>query len=85
MLTLIHTYPTNTYKLLFNVTSAANLECSWLLCYRLCDQCKLFFDYSFYVLFIYRHAKHGFVFDLATVVKPMFSVRIGLIVQATDI
>ena len=36
-------------------------------------------------LFIYWHAKHGFVFDLATVVKPMFSVRIGLIVLATDI
>jgi len=26
-------------------------------------------------MFIYTHAKHGSVFDLATVVKPMFSVR----------
>lgn len=36
-------------------------------------------------LFFCRHAKHGSVFDLSTVVKPMFSVRFGLIVLATDI
>jgi len=33
-------------------------------------------------LYIYKHAKHGSVFDLATVVKPMFSVHFGLLVQA---
>lgn len=36
-------------------------------------------------LLICRHAKHGSVFDLATIVKPMFSVRFGFIVIATDI